>query len=115
MMELGWLAPDGTMIECQLMEHIYVAEEIAERLGWKEIDIDGNRVYADQFLMNHGFVHITRSLLFGHDYHIFHDKHFTQAQKDWLRPRIEENLEYISKGSLISWQWENNEECKEED
>lgn len=106
-LELGWLAPNGSMYECGLMEHFSVAQDIAEKLGWKELDAEGNRVWADDFLLQHGYVHITQSALFGCEYFLIHDKHYTQAQKEWLKPRVEANWESIEKLSQFEWESEN--------
>lgn len=108
MIEIGWLAPDGTLYECDTMEHISVAKDLAEKLGWKEYDENFNRTcWADDFLMEHGYVHITRSMMFGHEYHLIHEKHYTQAQKDWLKPRVEENWKWLSKLDQFEWKEEN--------
>lgn len=107
MIELGWLSPSGEMHECGYMEHMAVAQDLAEKLGWHELDENMNRVHADDFLMQHGWVHITRSAFFGHEYFLLHDKHYTQAQKDWLKPRVEENWEWIEKLSQMEWEEEN--------
>ena len=104
MIEIGWLAPDGTMYECATMEHNVVAEKLAEKIGWHELDENFNRITADDFLIKNGWVHITRQMIFGHNYLFLHEKHYTEAQKNWLRPKIEENWEDID--PLDKWDWE---------
>jgi hypothetical protein len=103
MIELGWLAPDGTMYECNTMEHIIIAEDIAKKLGWHELDTEGNRVCADDFLMQHGYVHITRSMIFGHEYFLLHEKHYTPAQKEWLKPRVIESWDFLEHFAQDEW------------
>lgn len=110
MMEIGWLAPDGTMIECALMDHVATATELAEKMGWKEYDADFHRTPPDDFLMEHGFVHITRGMFFDRNYHIMHKKHYTQPQKDWLKPRVEDNWDNLNSFCQMDWGWENNED-----
>ena len=80
-MKLGWLSPTE-FFPCKLCEHTYVAHEFCEKLGYT-YDSCPNDV-----LIEHGWVHITKSIFFG-DYHIFWQKKLNDYQRNFLRPYME--------------------------
>ena len=103
-MDLGWLSPDGQFFMCHIMEHYATAQKLAKRYN------NGEEVeHADDWLMQNGWVHITRSMLFGHEYFILHDKSFTNPQKEYLEPLIKQNWECIDRISQIEWKDEIGE------
>lgn len=91
-MELGWLSPNGEFIEVNYLEHLRVAQEIV--LNYYKIDIQD---IPDDFLMNHGWVHITINTTIDHVIHIFYTRHLTEAQKYFLKPYVEEFWQWIDK------------------
>ena len=81
-MELGWLSPTGEFIKCNLMDHLFVAKEIADKLKYPVYDNNKDRmIHDDDRLYNHGWAHITRSLLGAHEYIINWTQHLTSEQK----------------------------------
>ena len=99
--ETGWLGPDGTFVQCNTMEHIAVARNLVEKFGYQDFDIS-----CDEVLMNHGWVHITISMLFGHEFHIYWAKHLTEVQKQFLRPYFEQDYMPISRTTRYDWEYE---------
>ena len=103
MIEMGWLSPEGELIEAGYMDHISIADKIVEQRYLTLYLEDGA---PDGWLIDHGWVHISRLIMFEHKYIImwyFHG-HLTQAQKDWLKPRVEQNwnlIENYCKNDLI--------------
>lgn len=84
---LGWLAPDGTFYETEWMEHLAKASELCE-------EIYGEEVWhlPDDYLMDRGWVHVTETHLYGVKVMVMwhFSNHLTNAQKDYLRPYIED-------------------------
>ena len=77
-MELGWLSPYGEFIKCNLMDHLSVAREIADKLGYSIYDnLNDKYISDDDRLYRNGWAHITRSLLGNHEYVINWDRHLT--------------------------------------
>lgn len=94
-MVLGWLSPDGEMIEAGYLEHIIVADKICEKYYNTYIDS-----VPDDFLLEKGWVHITMTMWIDHAYWVmwaYSSHHLTQAQKDYLRPVVINNWNWISK------------------
>lgn len=92
--EMGWLSPEGELIEAGYLYHISVADEIVEKRYSTLYVEDGA---PDDWLINHGWVHISRLVMLGYKYIITWNfiHHLTQAQKEWLKPRVEENWNWI--------------------
>lgn len=80
--KLGWLSPDGELVECNSFDHIYSASEICDKLGYSYTNARGN--VPDDVLLAHGWLHLTYSLL-DHEYRIyyayFNHVRLTEAQK----------------------------------
>ena len=94
MIEMGWLSPEGELIEADYLNHIHVADEIIEK-RYSTLYIENGA--PDEWLIEHGWIHISRQVMLGHKYIIMWNflKPLTQAQKTWLKPRVEENWEWI--------------------
>ena len=90
-MQLGWLSPGGEMIEAGYLDHIAVADDIA----LKYYQVDETDDLPDEFLMDHGWVHITISIFDG-QYHIMWYHHLTDNQKQYLIPKIEQEWNMMS-------------------
>lgn len=108
-MDLGWLSPTGEFIKCNLMDHLFVAKEIADKLKYPVYDSNKDRmIHDDDRLYNHGWAHITRSLLGAHEYIINWTQHLTSEQKRYLRPIFEDDNISIDKISRFEWEEEEN-------
>lgn len=99
--ETGWLAPDGTFFQCDVMDHIAVADELVEKFGYHDINCRN-----DDILMNHGWVHISISF-FCHEFRIYWDKHLTELQKSFLKPYFEQDYMPIPAITKDEWEDEN--------
>ena len=101
---LGWLSPSGEFYQTEYHEHLAKAEELAEKIYQYD-----KRYAPDEELMNHGWVHITENLLgIWPELRIMFYGHLTQAQKDYLKPIVEEHWKWISP----SWKSDLNEELE---
>ena len=94
--KLGWLSPDGELVECNSFDHISSACEIC-----------GNA--PDDVLLAHGWLHLTYSML-DHEYRIyyayFNHVRLTEAQKAYIRPFKEMGYTF---GDLFEMTWEEND------
>lgn len=99
----GWLAPDGTFFPCETYEHIYWAREIVEKYHYQSMSEP-----ADEILMNKGWVQISISMLLGHKFVIYWDKHLTDYQKNFLKPYFEQAYMSINESTLWAWEEEND-------
>ena len=101
---LGWLSPSGDFYQTEYHEHLAKAEELAKKIYQYD-----KRCAPDEELMNHGWVHITESFLgVLPELMIMFYGHLTQAQKDYLKPVVEEYWEWISP----HWKSDLNEELE---
>ena len=108
-MDLGWLSPTGEFIKCALMDHLAVAEDIADKLNYPSYDTVKDRIiHADDRLLRNGWVHITRSMLGSRDYIINWENHLTPEQKRYLNPIFENFKDSIDRISICEWEEENN-------
>ena len=92
---LGWLSPDGKLYECGYMEHLAVADEICRQLG---VDLETVQ-HKDDYLLEHGWVHLTCTTFFEHKWFVIfphNTDRLTQAQHDFLKPYVEDNIDWIS-------------------
>ena len=103
-MQTGWLAPNGDFYPCAVFDHVWVAEDIVDKL----YVITNDRYHPDDVLLSAGWVQITRSLLGTKEQNIFWEKFLTEYQKQFLRPYFEENDELISSVSKMKWEFELN-------
>ena len=53
MNDIGYLAPDGTLYECEPWEHLDLAKELATKLAGHT---SWNGVLAEDYLLDHGYV-----------------------------------------------------------
>lgn len=98
MMVLGWLSPNGELIEADYMTHIYVASDICEKYyGLTNVWL------ADDELINRGWVHITMTTFIDHELHVIwkFGGHLTEAQKEYLKPEVESNIEWLNKSCRL--------------
>lgn len=108
-MNLGWLSPTGEFIQCALMDHLSVARDIAEKLNYPTYDsVKDKLLHPDDRLYNHGWAHITRSLLGAHEYMINWERHLTLEQKRYLEPIFEDDSILIDRLSRFEWEEEMN-------
>ena len=90
---IGWLSPEGRLHECDYMNHLAVAEEIAKQLGAPEQEL------FDDWLRNRGWVHLTVTTACEHGWAVIfplNTNHLTQEQHHFLKPYVEENMGFIS-------------------
>lgn len=106
--KLGWLSPDGELVECNSFDHIAAASEICDKLSYSYTNARGNA--PDDVLLAHGWLHLTYSLL-DHEYRIyyayFNHVRLTEAQKAYIRPFKEMGYTF---GDLFEMTWEETEE-----
>ena len=89
---LGWLSPHGDFIDVAYYDHLAKAEELVK----ENYALDKGCDPDDEILMNHGWAHITQSFLDGPEILIMFYGHLTQSQKDYLKPIVEDNWDWIS-------------------
>lgn len=78
----GWLAADGTFFPCKVYDHLETAKELCEQFNLPY-------QYAEDALLECGWVQISISYLFEYGYHIMWYNHLTDYQKNFLRPYFE--------------------------
>ena len=81
--KLGWLAPDGSFLECGCFEHVSVAKELVEKFYPNEPSS-----HYDDVLLDKGWVHIGISAI-DHDYYFWWNKFLTEPQKQFMKPYFE--------------------------
>jgi len=99
---IGWLGPDGRLIECGYQEHLAVAEDIAVKLGAPE-----GGLY-DEYLLNHGWCHLTVMMFMNHGWAVIfpYSDRITREQHDFLKPYVEDNLDFIADGFETNLKYE---------
>ena len=106
--KLGWLSPDGELVECNSFDHISSASEICDKIGYSYTNARGNA--PDDVLLAHGWLHLTFSLL-DHEYRIyyayFNHVRLTEAQKAYIPPFKEMGYTF---GDLFETTWEEDDE-----
>ena len=90
--KLGWLSPDGELVDCKSFDHISSASEICDKLGYSYTNARGNT--PDDVLLAHGWLHLTFSLL------------LTEAQRAYIRPFKEMGYTF---GDLFETTWEEDD------
>lgn len=94
---LGWLSPEGKLYPCGYMEHLGYADTLREELY---PGVDSNE-HPDDFLLNRGWVELTRFTFFGHKYMVifmwddFDTGKLTPEQHHYLKPFVEDNWDEI--------------------
>lgn len=85
-MPIGWLSPTGEMLECGSYGYCTSAIDIMEKYEYPKF------YSADETLIAHQWVQITRSSIFGHDYNIYYNlsKGLTIDQIHFLRPYLDD-------------------------
>lgn len=100
MLQFGWLSR-SEFYPCDIMDHVWEAERLCREYGYVSVNSR-----PDDVLMDHGWVHITRSAFSG-EYRIYWDKHLNEYQKSFLRPYMESgNIEDFC---LREFRYEENE------
>jgi hypothetical protein len=81
MLNTGWLSPTGEFIQCNIYDHISVAQ-----------DLTCEYRRADEVLMKRGYVQVSMNLLGTREWAIFWDLHhnLTPEQTRFLRPYFED-------------------------
>jgi len=97
-LQVGWLAPDGDMYECDLYDHIEMAKEICKKFGY-----EGYKS-VDDILLSHSWVHITCSLAPYRKFYIEWNKFLTEPQIQFLKPYFTNEL--INNAACIRWEQE---------
>ena len=90
MNDIGYLAPDGTLFECESWEHLDLAERMVEKLTDRPF---ANRLQAEDYLLDHGFVAVRARDVYArlgyvNDDNKFH--HLTEEQRQWLTDHYDE-------------------------
>lgn len=100
---IGWLSPEGRLHECDFMDHIHTAEEIARGLGAPS---DARH---DDWLLEHGWVHLTVSSIVDHGWMVifpYNRENLTEWQHKYLKPFIEDNLNFIANACKTDLRYE---------
>ena len=108
-MQTGWVAKDGSFYPCETYEHVSVAENLIKKLKLPRMENHDRYLGVDapdDVLLHHGWVRITRSLLFSKEQNIYWEKRLTSDQISFLMPYFEENDEVISETSKMRWEYE---------
>ena len=101
-MQTGWLDLNGDFYPCEVFDHIAVAEDIVNDLEL----VSRTKTHADDILLEHGWVQISRSLLGIKEQNIFWERFLTEYQKQFLRPYFEENDEPVCSIAIMRWEYE---------
>lgn len=104
--KIGWLDPTGAMIECSYLDHLQAAKDLVDLYHYPNPD----HLQADDVLLAHGWVHITRSVLGQPKYQIWWANILTEYQKYYLRPYFDENEAKVSFENLCKWEAEQEVE-----
>lgn len=106
MLKTGWLDVDGTFIKCEAESHWKIANQICDRRGYSTMFCD-----PEDAMLSHGWVHITVSCLFGHEWRIHWGRHpLTESQKTFLWDYFEERPGELPVGRLCKERWERENE-----
>lgn len=99
---IGFLSPYGEYIACDMYEHISVARDICRANGWSDY---GNH---EDILLQHGYAHMTLSLLGKKEYHVYWEHFLTAEQKHWLQPifEIEDDKDIIPISPITRYEFE---------
>lgn len=100
-MPTGWLAPNGTLYNCDICDHFYLASKIVKIFDYNFNSTESN----EDLLLKHGWVRITRSLMSG-EYVIYWDNFLTEYQKNYLKPYFEDDTIKISKSCRLDFEEE---------
>lgn len=103
MIPIGWLSPDGKLIKCNYMDHWQTSEGIAKEAGAP----DG--VLYDDYLLNRGWVHLTMTTYLEHGWAVifpYNTYGLTQEQHDFLKPYVEDNIDFLSEGFVTDLKYE---------
>ena len=95
--KLGWLAPDGSFLECGCFEHVSVAKELVEKFYPNE---PSN--HYDDVLLDKGWVHIGISAI-DHDYYFWWNNFLTEPQKQFMKPYFETDEIKIFYSAICKW------------
>lgn len=99
-LKLGWLSPEGELVECRHFDHLSVARDILDSV---HVSYD----HPDDKLLELGWAHITISVLIKRELVIFWGKFLTEAQKKFLKPYFETTLIDVSFNCRANWEKEN--------
>lgn len=95
--KFGWLAPDGSFVECGSYEHVSIARDLV-----KKFYPDDPNYHWDDILLAKGWVHIGISA-FDHEYVFWWNKFLTEPQKAFLKPYFEDSDIKICYSAICKW------------
>lgn len=106
MLKLGWLSPDGKLIECGSYEHISIAHDLVKQYKYATEIL--NRKPDDDVLVDNGWVHIGISS-FDHKYVVWwnYRKLLSYEQKQYLEPYFE-NKDSVTDSCYMHWEEDND-------
>ncbi len=87
---IGFLTPDGTLIECDAWEHLDKATEIAEELEKRAFR---TRLSAEEYLLKRGYIAIRSRDVYGMVGFLDENKnviHLTEEQRKWFEAHYDE-------------------------
>ena len=99
MSNIGYLTPEGKIIECESYEHLSLASELIDKMIETGIEVPSiaktNGVEAEGYLLSLGYIAIRAKDCYGYiGYHIEEGMekrlHMTEKQKKWLLSHYEE-------------------------
>lgn len=103
--KMGWLSPEGELIECGSYEHVSVARNIAYQRGYSQIDANGKKINPDDQLMQNGWAYIGVSDL-DQELRIGWNNWLTNSQKQFLKPYFENEVEWRPINQIAKYRWE---------
>lgn len=99
---LGWLSPDGELIECGYTEHLEKAREIVQQITKEDMFL------ADEYLLGHGWVHLTElnALNYGWAVIFPYSNKLTPEQHRFLEPYVEKYINFLAEGFITNLAYE---------
>ena len=99
MSNIGYLTPEGNIIECESYEHLSLASELIDKMIETGIEVPAiaktNGVEAEGYLLSLGYIAIRARDCYGKIGYYIEDGsekrlHMTEEQKKWLLSHYEE-------------------------
>ena len=100
-MGTGWLSPSGEFIECDPHDHWSMAVKLGEKMGLSKED----RNIAEAFLMKHGWIEISFTVMLETGYVFLYYETASESQRLFLRQFLEENQESLAQQGIRDLYW----------
>jgi len=105
-LKLGWLSPDGKLVECGSYEHMSVARDLVDKHKYVRPLLE--RKPDDDILIDNGWAHIGISAL-EHRYVIWWNQRriLSNEQKNFLFPYFADK-DLVTSSCWINWEEDND-------